>query len=124
MSLVFIHESVNGVYFYADSKYIFQPPVGVAHVMSFTQCWKAVWNEKKDLGVNGFLDMAEAFAITRNLYREEIENERNGCGQNQEDDQAQRHGQSAAQRACATPARQAPVAKRNSRLGKMLETTR
>ena len=44
--------------------------------------------------------------------------------QNQEDDQAQRHRESAAQRTCATPARQAPTSKRGSRLGKMLEATR
>ncbi|NBX48868.1 hypothetical protein EBT25_02815 [bacterium] len=123
MSLVFIHESVNGVYFYADSKFIFQPPVGVAHVMSFTQCWRAVWEERKHLAESGFLEMALAFAQARNLYREGMENERNGCGQNQEDDQAQGHGKSAAQRACPTPARQAPVAKRGSRLGAMLEAT-
>lgn len=124
MSLVFIHESVNGVYFYANSKFIFQPPVGVGHILSFSQCWRAVWEERKHLGETGFLEMAVAFAEARNLYREEIENERNGCGQNQKDDQAQRHGKSAAQRACPTPARQTPVAKRNSRLGAMLETAR
>lgn len=123
MSLVFIHESVNGVYFYADSKFIFQPPVGVGHILSFTQCWRAVWEERKHLGESGFLEMALAFAEARNNYREEMENERNGCGQNQKDDQAHRHRESAAQRAGATPARQAPTSKRGSRLGKMLEAT-
>jgi len=124
MSLVFIHESISGVYFYADSKYIFQPPVGVAHVMSFTQCWLAVWEERKHLGESGFLEMALAFAEARNNYREEMENERNGCGQDPKNDSTQRHGKSAAQRTCATPARQAPTSKRGSRLGKMLEATR
>ena len=124
MSLVFIHESISGVYFYADSKFIFQPPVGVGHMLSFTQCWRAVWEERKHLGESGFLEMALAFAEARNNYREEMENERNRCGQDTEDDSTQGHGKSAAQRVGTTPARQAPVAKRNSRLGKMLEATR
>lgn len=124
MSLVFIHESVNGVYFYADSKYIFQPPVGVGHVLTFTQCWRAVWEERKHLGSGGFMEMAIAFAETRNLYREEMENERNGCGQNKENVETQGHGESLTAGACSTPARQIPSSKRNSRLGKMLERTR
>lgn len=124
MSLVFIHESSSGVYFYADSKYIFQPPVGAAHYLTFSQCWHAVWNERKHLGATAFLEMAEAFAITRNLFREEIENERNSCRPDQEDASTQADSESAKERTCTTSARQTSAAKRNRRLGKMLETAR
>lgn len=69
--LVVLHEDSDGLYFYADKKYYWQPRVGVVHEMSMLQCGQAI--RKKLTSMEEISEMLYRFAITREGCRNEQE---------------------------------------------------
>lgn len=60
--LIVLHEDSDGVYFYADKKYFWQPRVGVVHEMTMLQAGQAI--QKKLTSMEEVAEMLWRFSLT------------------------------------------------------------
>lgn len=120
--LIVLHEDGEGVHFFADEKYYFQPRVGVVHEMTFSQIGQSI---RQRLKTNEELvEMLYRLALTRPCNRKEFIHESETYEKYESDYSTQGHGESATQTTDDTTAGKTPASKGNSRLGKMLEILR
>jgi hypothetical protein len=120
--LIVLHEDGEGVHFFADEKYYFQPREGVVHEMTFGQVGQSI---RQRLKTNEELvEMLYRLALTRPCNRKEFNNGSDSCGQDQTDNCTKGHGESVTQRTGVPTARKTPSSEGNRRLGKMLEILR
>ena len=120
--LVVLHEDGEGVHFFADEKYYFQPREGLVHEMTFGQVGQSI---RQRLKTNEELvEMLYRLALTRPCNRKEFNHEPESFQKYESDYSTQGHGESATQTTDDTTAGKTPASKGNSRLGKMLEILR
>lgn len=120
--LIVLHEDGEGVHFFADEKYYFQPREGVVHEMTFGQVGQSI---RQRLKTNEELvEMLYRLALTRPCNRKEFIHESETYEKYESDHSTEEHGQSTTQATDDTTAGKTPASKRNSRLGKMLEVLR
>jgi hypothetical protein len=120
--LVVLHEDGEGVHFFADEKYYFQPRVGVVHEMTFSQIGQSI---RQRLKTNEELvEMLYRLSLTRPCNRKEFHHEPESFQKCESDYSTEEHGQSATQAIDGATAGKTPASKGNSRLGKVLEILR
>lgn len=61
--LTVLHECHEGIYFYVNGQYIFQPRQGVGHVLTFEQAFRDIL--RRDPSMERLADLLHPFALTR-----------------------------------------------------------